>query len=409
VARKILILTQYYPPETGAPQNRLLSLAKSLQKIGWEVSVLTAMPNYPKNKIYEGYEGKKKVEEIIDNIKVVRTRIYVSASRSIISRLLNYFSFVWSSWTEARKMTPVDIIFCESPPLFLGISAVLLKRKFKSKLVFNVSDLWPESAVELNVISNRFFLDMAYKLEAWIYRSADLVTGQTQGIVNDIENRFPEVETHWLPNGFDFNDIELMPNNINNLASITTSPKVKTIVYAGIIGHAQGLEVILNAADCLREHPEIQFLIIGDGPEHNGMVEQKNRRKLQNVTFTGLLPRGEVLNHLHSCSATVIPLKKLDLFKGAIPSKIFESLAFKKPILLGVDGEARTLFIDDVETGVYFEPENHIALADAILSLFSDEDKAIRLGNDGYQYVLDKFNRKKIADKFNKILINKLE
>ena len=140
---KILILTQYFPPEVGAPQNRLFELAVRLKAAGEEVTVLTAMPNYPWMEIHRDYVGKKSMIEIMDGLTVHRTRIYVSKSKSIIQRLLNYFSFVWLSYWYGRKMKEsFDYILCESPPLFLGISARLLCKVKKARLIFNVSDLW---------------------------------------------------------------------------------------------------------------------------------------------------------------------------------------------------------------------------------------------------------------------------
>jgi hypothetical protein len=169
---KLLILTQYFPPEVGAPQNRLFELALRLKQNGVEVSVLTAMPNYPRMEIFEGYRDKKYVYEEMQGLKVHRSSIYLSKNKSIKDRLLNYFSFVYSSRICGVKyIGEIDVILCESPPLFLGYSALYLKRKKNAKLVFNVSDLWPESAEKLGVVTNRTLLNMAYKLEAKLYNS----------------------------------------------------------------------------------------------------------------------------------------------------------------------------------------------------------------------------------------------
>ena len=200
---KFLILSQYYPPETGAPQNRLHSLALNLIKSGCDVEVLTAMPNYPKMEIFVGYNGLSYKKENIDGIIVHRSKIYVSKSKGVLKRLLNYFSFVLSSIRISNKLSKADYIICESPPLFLGISALYLSRRLNAKLIFNVSDLWPESAEKLDIVNNNFFLNLAYKLEKYLYKKSFLVTGQTQGIVANINKRFPNIPTLWLPNGID--------------------------------------------------------------------------------------------------------------------------------------------------------------------------------------------------------------
>ena len=161
---KLLILTQYYPPEIGAPQNRLHELAVRLKKEGVDVEVLTAMPNYPKMEIFETYRKGKVKSEKIDDIQVYRSKIYVTKSKSIIPRLLNYFSFVWTSYWRGRKLKNYDFLMVESPPLFLGYSAMRLSKKLKAKLIFNVSDLWPESAEKMGVVTNKRMLSVAYKL-----------------------------------------------------------------------------------------------------------------------------------------------------------------------------------------------------------------------------------------------------
>ena len=201
---KLLILTQYYPPETGAAQNRLHELAVRLKKLGVEVKVLTAMPNYPRMKVFDGYRGKCRDKEEIDGIQVHRSWIYVKTSKSIFHRLVNYFSFVITSffagWFRTGK---ADFILCESPPLFLGMSAYLLSRLKRAGMIFNVSDLWPESAEKLGLIRSKFLLGMSKRLEECLYRKSVLVCGQTQGIVKNIADRFPDKRTYWLPNGAD--------------------------------------------------------------------------------------------------------------------------------------------------------------------------------------------------------------
>ena len=171
---KLLILSQYFPPETGAPQNRLYELAVRLKKLGVDVTVLTAMPNYPKMEIFEEYQGKNYHFEEIDGIPVHRTKIFVSKKKSIFHRLLNYFSFTISSYLKGRTLDNFDFILCNSPPLFLGYTAIALSKKLNAKLIFNVSDLWPESAEKLGIVTNKHLLKLAYNLEEKCYQTACL-------------------------------------------------------------------------------------------------------------------------------------------------------------------------------------------------------------------------------------------
>lgn len=397
----VLILTQYYPPETGAPQNRLSSLAKHLQLLGMEVAVLTAMPNYPAMKIQEGYDGKWYVKDEKDNIVIHRSWIFVRKSNSIVLRLLNYFSFVFSSMiTGLFKVKKYDIVICESPPLFLGITALVFKLFRKSKLVFNVSDLWPESAEKLGLVKNKLFLKLAYWLEALLYKQAALVSGQTQGIVKSINHRFQDVKTFWLPNGTDADQYNVN-NIVHNWRSVNGYNADDFIVlYAGILGHAQALEVILNAATLLKTEDKIKFVLVGDGPQKEFLHQLKESLQLINVSFFSNQPQMSMPDVIYAADTAVVPLKNIPLFKGAIPSKIFENLAFGKPILLGVDGEARDLFIDEGKCGLYFTPENEQELAANIVKLKNDKLLREELGNNGIVYVNDKFDRRKIAVSF---------
>ncbi|MGV6860634.1 MAG: glycosyltransferase family 4 protein [Putridiphycobacter sp.] len=405
---KLLILTQYFPPETGAPQNRLFELALRLQSKGVEVEILTAMPNYPKMEIFEAYKGKKYVEEEMEGLKIYRTRIFVSKSKGIFKRLLNYFSFVFTSYFKGRKLPNYDYILCESPPLFLGYSATRLAKKLKAKLIFNVSDLWPESAEKLDLVSNKLFLKMAYNLEAKLYKKSYLVTGQTQGIVKSIETRFPDKTVFWLPNGVDvtkYNPEAIEPYGFRKKYNIESTDIV--FFYGGIIGHAQGLEVIVKVAERFINHP-IKFVLLGSGPEKDQLLALKDKLGLNNVIFAEPVGRNEIGGIIKEIDVSLIPLRKLDLFMGAIPSKIFEILAMKKPILLGVDGEAKELFIDEGKTGWFFEPENLNDLESKIKEIIANPEEIKLRGENGRRYVTDKFNRDTIVQKFYDFLV-KLE
>ncbi|MDX1349737.1 MAG: glycosyltransferase family 4 protein [Putridiphycobacter sp.] len=403
---KLLILTQYFPPETGAPQNRLFELAIRLKAKGVDVEILTAMPNYPKMEIFEAYKGKSYIEEELHGLKIYRSRIFVSKSKGIFKRLLNYFSFVVTSYWRGRKLGNYDYILCESPPLFLGYSATRLAKKLKAKLIFNVSDLWPESAEKLDLVRNRTFLKLAYNLEAKLYSKSYLVTGQTQGIVDSISTRFPNKKVYWLPNGVDiakYNPQEVFKSGFRKKYGISETDLV--LFYGGIIGHAQGLELILNAAREFTEQP-VKFVLLGSGPEKDKLLSMQKELNLKNVIFAEPVGRNEMGGIIKEIDISLIPLRKLDLFLGAIPSKIFEILAMEKPILLGVDGEARDLFIDSGDAGWYFEPENVIDLTEKISHIITHTEEIKIKGMNGRNYVSKHFNRETIVNKFYNYLID---
>ena len=404
---RILILTQYFPPETGAPQNRLFEIALRLKDAGDEITVLTAMPNYPKMRVFEGYRWKLFATEEIQGIKVFRSFIYVSKSKAVIARLLNYFSFVISSFLRGLFLfRKFDYVICESPPLFLGITAVFLSRLKRAKLIFNVSDLWPESAEKLGIVTNKFLLNNAEKLELWLYKKSFIVSGQTQGILESIKARSAQKNLFWLPNGVDpeFYKPELYSNSWRFEQGFQDDDLL--ILYAGIIGHAQGLDVIVKAAALTKENVQIKWLLVGDGPVKSDLEKLVSELKLQNVYF---FPNQEKKNMpfiVKACDITAVPLKKLPLFLGAIPSKIFENLAMEVPVLLGVEGEAKTLFIENGNAGLAFEPENEVQLAEKAVYLFENRQVIAELGKNGRKYVDQYFNRNTLAIKFRDYLVS---
>ena len=398
---RILILTQYFLPETGAPQNRLAGLATGLKREGFDVEILTAMPNYPKMMIHDAYRGKIYFRESLNGLTIHRSWIYASTDRGIISRLMNYFSFVFSSMIlSTRVQGTFDFVLCESPPLFLGISAVNIARRKKARLIFNVSDLWPESAEKLKIISNRNLLELAYRLEGWIYRNSALITGQTKGICKNISDRYPSSKTHWLPNGIDRDRFETVNYTSEWRKEHNFVDDDFLVYYGGIFGHAQGLKCIIEAAMQLRDNKKIRFILVGDGPEKEEIIKMKSSLNADNVFIYDTVDRDRIPAVIAAMDAGIIPLKKLDLFRGAIPSKIFEILALEKPVILGVTGEAKELFIDDGKCGLAYEPENSGDLAKQILALFSDRAAAAQFGKNGRDYVMRNFERTKITGDF---------
>tara|TARA_B110000037_G_scaffold156538_1_gene176601 strand:- start:662 stop:1882 length:1221 start_codon:yes stop_codon:yes gene_type:complete len=403
---KLLILTQYFPPEVGAPQNRLYELGIRLAKSGIQVDALTAMPNYPQMKIHKEYKNKFFFKEQLNDITVFRSFIYTSKSKGIASRLLNYFSFVFSSLLYGIfKLPSYDVILCESPPLFLGITGKILSSLKKSKFIFNVSDLWPESAEKLGIVTNKRVLRIATILEEMLYKNSDLITGQTQGIVDDIKGRFPSKKVYWLPNGVDVSYYN--PSLIKSDWRVRNSFKEDDLLllYAGILGYAQGLEVVLKSANITKENKKIRYILLGSGPEKDRLIQINKELGLKNVYFFDGVPKSEMAFIIKAIDIALVPLRKLPLFEGAIPSKIFENLAMNKPLLLGVEGEAHKLFIEDGKTGLGFEPENAEDLALKCQELFNSPDLLDKFAHNAREYVSKNFNRNDIAEKFQKKLL----
>jgi len=404
--KRILLLTQYFPPETGAPQNRLGALAQFLHS-NYEVEVLTSMPNYPALKLFEGYENKTAFTEKWKEILVHRVELFVGG-KGFVNRLKTYFSFMRNASKYSKKELSdrtFDIIFCESPPLFLGITALQLSKSFDAKLVMNISDLWPESVEKLGVVTNKLILAPFYWLEKYLYKKSALITGQTQGIVDSVKGKLKNESTRvlWYPNGIALKELELPTETPASIKSIIPEGK-KIILYAGNFGFAQGLDIILKAASKLKSQEELHFILIGDGPEREALLEMKSNLKLSNCDIHRSVSRIELFSLIQLSFAYIVPLKRIELFLGAIPSKIFEPLAMGVPVLLGVDGEARKIFCQDVKAAKYFTPENVEDLSRSIIELLENEDLRNELIREGKALVAGTFDRDRIQTQLQKEL-----
>lgn len=399
---RLAIHTQYYPPEMGAPQARLSELARLFATKGHEIHVLTAMPNYPRGRVYPGYGGVYR-KETSDGITVRRSYIRPSKSVGLLPRLSNYFSFVGSSAVVGSLALPrVDYLLTESPPLFLGWSGFLLSRLKRARWIFNVSDLWPESAVRLGVVNQGWALRAAERLEAFCYRKAWLVTGQSKEILADINARFPSVPTYHLSNGVDTNAFTPERRSEKMRARLLEGSGASCVaLYAGLHGVAQGLEQVLEAASRLADVSELTFVLVGDGAEKEKLIERSRTLGLNNVRFWDPLPRGEMAELVASADISLVPLGMW--LPGAVPSKLYEGMGSGVPVVLVAQGEAVDI-LKDSQAGIAVPPGDVDGLTEALRSLASDPEKRRALGENGRQAAIARFDRTKIVDAFIKHL-----
>ncbi len=397
---KVGILTQYYPPEMGAPQARLSHLAEQFARRGHEVVVLTAMPNYPRGRIFAGYGGFVR-RETREGVSVIRCWLYPTTDVGLVPRLASYFSFVFSSILVGTFALPkLDYLLTESPPLFLGISGYLLARRTGARLIFNVSDLWPESAVVLGAVSEGWGLEVARRLEAFCYRKAWLVTGQSREILESIRRRFPEVAVYHLSNGVD-TDL-FRPERRSSAARARFfdgrgSEASCVALYAGLHGMAQGLEQILEAAARLKDVAALEFALVGDGPLKKELRERSGALGLENVRFLDARPREEMPELVASADLALVPLKMS--IPGAVPSKIYEAMGAGVPIVLVAAGEAADI-VGRSEAGVAVPPGDVAALEAAIRALAGNPERRAKLGRSGRDAAVRDFDRIGIADRF---------
>lgn len=399
---RVTFITHYFPPEVGPAQTRLHELAKRLIAAGETVTVVTGFPNYPAGEIFPGYRGKRFMEDTVDGIRVLRTWVFATRSRGFVGRLLNYFSFPVFSLLAIRKLGPTDIIYVQSPPLFTGLAALWFSRFKRAPFIFNVSDIWPQSAIELGMLRNRFAIRLAEWLERHIYRRATRITVPTPGILERLVVRgVPRDKIFLLTNGVDTAAYNVTTRD-GELAQRLGLDRHKVFMYAGLHGLAQGLDLILEAAKLTR-NPDVLYVLVGDGADKAALVAKAEAEEIANVKFLPIQPTSTLPALLNLVYATVIPLRRLDLFKAALPSKLFDSMAAGRPIVAPLWGEAADL-VEAAACGLVVEPEDAHAVQEAVEKLAADPALAQRLGEQGRRYVVEHFNRDDIAKRLIKLL-----
>ncbi|WP_040411710.1 glycosyltransferase family 4 protein [Desulfosporosinus sp. OT] len=400
---RILMLTQYFPPESGAAQVRLKELAKGLQGNGHKVTVVTAFPNHPSGVIPPNYRGRWRMKDEIDGIPVWRTWIYPVQRGRFWKRLLNYFSFVFSSFWGLSKAGKQDVLFFESPPLFLGITALVYGWLTRTRIIMNISDLWPESAVALGLVNSRWMIRAAEGLEKLLYRKAWKISSQTEGIRTSLVQRgVPEDKVTFLPNGVNLDLFAPRKRDEEMARKLALKEEDFVLIYAGTMGYAQGLESIIRTAELLKDKQGFRFLFVGDGTEKPMLEALTKEKKLSNVSFVDFQPVQEMPRYFSLSSASIVPLKKNKLFEGARPSKMFPALGSAVPVIYSGEGEAAELVLSS-GGGVVVEPENSEALAQAIIELKENPNRQ-EMGRQGRQFVKDNYTWSQIIQRWLKEL-----
>jgi len=395
---KIGILTQYFPPELGAPQQRLSALAERLAARGHRVIVLTAMPSYPKGRTFDGYGGLHRREEV-NGVEIHRVPAFPTQSPAMSRRLLNYGSFVASSASMGVACFGgrLDVLLTESPPLFLGMSGYTLSRVCRARWVFNVSDLWPDSAVDLGIVRESPALRAAYALEAFCYRKAWLVTGQSSEIVASISRRFPSARTYHFSNGVDTQ--HFAPDRRSaDLEARLRQGRPCGVLYAGLHGLAQGLDHVVDAARAAG--PDVQITLMGDGPFKRSLIERV-RATGAPARFEEPQPADRMPAWVASADISLVTLGRH--INGAVPSKLYEAMGSGRPIVLMASGEAAAV-VRRHDCGIVVEPGDVSGLSAAMRTLAGDAALRARLGASGRAAAVAHFDRDAIVARFADVI-----
>ncbi len=299
------------------------------------------------------------------------------------------------------------MVYVTSPPLFVGPIGIILKKLFsKTKFIFEVRDLWPDSAIEIGELSNTRAIKMSYALENKLYKTADHIVAVTDSIRKDIINKgvSPEKVT-LLYNGTDLLISRQNPDEVISRKYDITNHF--TLLYAGNIGLAQNLRTVIDAVAPLRDK-NIQLLIVGTGPEEKLLKGYVHSQKIGNVKFVGEVPRGDIGKYYAVADCGIVPLRNVRVFERALPSKLFDYMSVDLPILAGLKGEAKVL-LEETNTGICFEPDSVTDLREKVSYLYENPEVFKKMSCNGYKTVKEKFYRKDIAEKLEKLLFTLLD
>ena len=402
---KILFITDNFPPEVNAPATRTFEHCKEWVKNGDEVTVITCAPNFPKGKVYDGYKNKLYQKEEIEGVKVIRVWSYISANEGFAKRIVDFMSFAFMAfWAGLFKKA--DIIIGTSPQFFTTWAAETLSFFKRKPWVFELRDIWPESIRAVGAISgDSKIFKLLEKIELRLYKRSTNVITVTKSFKENLISR-----------GIEGDKIKVVRNGANlerfskrnRYESLEHDLGLKgkfVVGYVGTHGMAHKLDFILDYWP--KKQDDMHLILMGDGAEKKKLIEQAKKLELKNITFLDSVSKDEVPNVLSLMDVSLVPLKKSDLFKTVIPSKIFENSAMQIPVLLGVEGESAEI-INEFGSGLCFEPENGKDFIEK-LSILRNDKQVYQNCQSGCLTLAKAFDRKKMAAEMRSFLIDIVE
>lgn len=408
---KILYVSQYFPPEMGAPAVRAAELSRLWVTQGHEVSVLTGFPNHPTGVLPPEYRKQLRrlvVRECVDGIDVVRTWLLPLPNRRSWERALNYGSFFLSAAATGTFLPKVDVVIGTSPQLLVGLSAWWIARRQGVPFVFEVRDLWPESLAAVGAGSPQSALHRTLsRIAGLLYRNCDHIVVVTRAFKSYLAEHWgvPLDKISVVENGVDTNLFSPQAGDASIRKELNVEGKF-VISYIGTMGMAHGLETLLEAARQLQlRAPEVLFLLIGEGAEKQRLVNLAKSLGLTNVRFVDQRRHEKIPAYICGSNACLVMLRNAELFKTVLPTKLLEFMSCARPVILAVDGEARRI-MDEAGAGVFVEPQNAADLSAAILRLAEDPKLCDVLGSNGRRYVTRHFARQQTAERYIDVLEN---
>lgn len=401
---KILLLHQYFLEEDDPGGSRWNEITKTWTDQGYEVSVIAGMMHYNGNKKKDEYRGKFFIKKKQGRVDVYRSHVSESYNSGFLGRLWGYFSFMFSSlWNGVFHVKGnYDVVIVTSPPLFVGISGFLLSKVKGIPMVFEIRDLWPESAIDTGVLTNKLIIKLAYTVEKFIYSKSKLINVLTPAFYNTLRDKkgVNENKLIMIPNAADFSLSEEILNNFNRdqFRKENSLEGKFVITYVGAHGVANHLEQILDVGKLL-EDTNVLFLLIGQGMEKAKLMEKAKQMGVINVRFHDPVPKKEVFKFIIASDMGASVLKNVDTFKTVYSNKTFDYFSCKKPVLMGIDGVSREL-VEKAKAGSYVEPENAEDYNRIIRMYMNDLERIEKEGENGYKFAKENFDRKVLAERY---------
>ncbi len=396
----ILFLSDNFPPEVNAPASRTFEHCREWAKAGHRVTVITCAPNFPKGKVLDGYRNRPWQRETMDGVEVVRVWTYITANEGVFRRTLDYVSFMLTAVAASVFVRNVDVVVATSPQFFAACAGWAVGALKRRPFVFELRDLWPESIRAVGAMRNETILQALERLELFLYRRAAAIVTVTEAFRDNLVLRGIDAgKITVVTNGADLSRFEPRPKDADLEQRLGLEGRF-VAGYVGTHGMAHGLETLLDAAAALRAEPDgadIRFVLLGDGAEKRRLQEKAAAESLDNVIFIDTVPKGEVVRYWSLLDASIIHLRRMELFKTVIPSKLFEGMAMGIPVLHGVAGESAEI-VRREGVGVVFEPEDWAGLTSALLRLRSDADARANYRRRCRAAAMN-YDRKRLADR----------
>jgi len=399
----VLIITASFVPDIG-PNPRILSeIGADLVRRGNQVTVVTPFPYHPTWVVPEKYRWKLYQIEKLNEIKLIRTYVYASPNKTFTTRVLNNISIMISTCFGAFAAKEYDVALVISPPLLMGITAYIVKRFKGTPFVLSIQDLYPETAIELGMLKNRYLISLSKKMEKFLYQKSDQIAVISDGFKKNLMSKSVESsKIKVIPNWVDLGFITPAPRDNHIRAEYEMEDKFM-VLFAGTMGLAQDLETIIEAAKLVQDTDDILFVLVGHGVAEEKLMNMCREYSLENVKFIPIQPRERIPAFLAAADICLATLKSKPLFNITIPCKIYEIMSAGRSIILGVDGDAKKL-VKEANCGICVEPENPREMVDAIMRLYENSDLRMEYGRNGREYVIQNHSRWKLTGSYERLL-----